>query len=181
MSDDVDRTPLRADAAYRVAGDHILSRRFEDELTLINLQDGGYFAAGGAASAVWQAFEAPAFAGRVAEIVGSSHSGDAGVIRADIERFCAELLAHRLIVEHGLIEESATPAVMNEQAMASQTAVTPWPGLWIEAYGDMKELLLLDPIHDVGEGAWPPAPLIWKAPIGRSFRRYFALATPACA
>jgi hypothetical protein len=33
-----------------------------------------------------------------------------------------------------------------------------WPGSWFEVYGDMKELLLLDPVHDINQGAWPPLP-----------------------
>ena len=41
---------------------------------------------------------------------------------------------------------------------APAAVLQPWPGGWIEAYGDMKDLLLLDPVHDVGAAGWPGTP-----------------------
>jgi hypothetical protein len=150
MSDEAELDPSLGQTVYQIAGDHILSRQFEDELTLINLQNGDYFAAGGAALPVWKAIEANAAPSRIVETMSACHSGDNAAMAVEIARFCNELLAKGLIVEC-----TAEPATTLADLPAE---VTSWPGIWLESYGDMKELLLLDPIHEVGEGAWPPPP-----------------------
>jgi hypothetical protein len=136
----------------KLAGDHIVARRFEDEITLINLDTGDYFAAGGFAVDLFESLSGPVGVDGLMAMAHDRFAGDTALMDADIQRICAQFVAAGLIVDDATVAgRSVTAVTMAEDKPA-------WPGAWLEAYGDMKEMLLLDPIHDVGDGEWPPAP-----------------------
>jgi Coenzyme PQQ synthesis protein D (PqqD) len=138
--------------AYKIAGDHVVSRTFEDELTLINLATGDYFAAGGVALELWQTLAGPVSVRHLIKQVCSRYQVDPIVASREVQQLVDLFLSHALIVEVPSVEEPDTIERDDTRAQLD------WPGGWFEAYSDMKELLLLDPVHDVGEGAWPPKP-----------------------
>jgi hypothetical protein len=144
--------PSNQSNAYKIAGEHVVSRTFEDELTLINLATGDYFAAGGVVLDLWRLLETPVSVRHLIEQVCSCYQVDPTVASMECRRLVDLFLCHALIVEVPSVEE--TDAIERDDARARLA----WPGGWLEAYNDMKELLLLDPVHDVGEGAWPPKP-----------------------
>jgi len=76
------------------------------------------------------------------------------MVAAEVRRFVDLFLSHALIVELPGVQENGGEPIFGPAAEDRLD----WPGGWFEAYSDMKELLLLDPVHDVGDGAWPPKP-----------------------
>jgi hypothetical protein len=132
-----------------LAGDHIVSRLFEDELTLINLDSGDYFAAGGVVADIWHILATPTPLDRLIDKVSARYRVDPAVAAEEIRTHVAQLLAHGLIarVRPAAAEPRPPAPVPSEPA--------DWPNSWFETYSDMKDLLLLDPVHDVEDGVWP--------------------------
>lgn len=135
---------------FGIASDKILAKEFDGELTLINLATGVYFAAGGPAVDIWQA-------------LASGHPISAAAKRL-VSRYGiteSEALSHSLriastLVGYGLLAATASAAAEPDVSPLPSNADT-WSLPWIESYGDMQDLLLLDPVHDVEGGVWPKA------------------------
>jgi len=134
--------------AYEVADKNIISKLFDNELTLINLANGQYFAAGGSAVDFWELATVGAAPETVVEAIVTRYDASADVVRADIDRVA------ELFIQNGLIKTAAAKAININ--LPPPAAIKPWKAGWLEVYGDMKDLLLLDPIHDV-EQEWPEA------------------------
>jgi len=136
--------------AYVVAGDHILAKLFEDELTLVNLDSGEYFAAGGIAVDLWSELATPRNSAELAQAIIARYAATPDIVVAEVRKLLGDLSANGLVRQtEDVSGVPAVPAVVERK---------PWPGSWLEVYGDMKDLLLLDPVHDVGEAGWPPFP-----------------------
>src|SRR5262249_61396276 len=78
-----------------------------------------------------------------AEVTGESRDA----ITAAVDRFCPSLVEQGLIVERADID--GAPAF--DLSGAGSGLLEPS----FETYADMQDLILLDPVHEVGEGSWP--------------------------
>lgn len=142
------QTPVSHTLAYAAAGPHVVTQLFDGELTLINLDTGHYFAAGGPAVDVWEIVSAGAKASEVIDLVSSRYAAPGAIVNVEVVRI---LQSYR---DFGLISETPQAAAVRRTPIAPEAKT--WETGWIEVYGDMKELLLLDPIHDVASAGWPP-------------------------
>jgi hypothetical protein len=62
--------------------------------------------------------------------------------------------------EHGLVNSAPVTPGDPGAVTPVAAATTPYLAPVLNAYSDMKDLLLLDPIHDVAEEGWPiPKPV----------------------
>jgi len=64
--------------------------------------------------------------------------------------FVGELLKHNLVVE-----SNGTLSGAEDQMTWLSGTRQPFSAPVLNAYTDMEELLLLDPIHDVDQAGWP--------------------------
>jgi hypothetical protein len=71
-----------------------------------------------------------------------------------VENFVSDLLAHELLREWPEADPRAVPAAVPSP---QETARSEWTLPKLDVYSDMKDLLLLDPIHEVDEAGWPIA------------------------
>jgi hypothetical protein len=67
----------------------------------------------------------------------------------DVRAFVDRLVEHQLL--RGAANAAVTPAPLNEDQGRYAPPV-------VEAFTDMQELVLLDPVHDVGAAGWPNRP-----------------------
>src|SRR5262245_26357185 len=74
-----------------------------------------------------------------------------GAMPASVREFLSALL------EEGLVEATgqATSASNGAPAATNGAARRPFAPPRLERHTDMQDLLVLDPIHDVGETGWP--------------------------
>jgi hypothetical protein len=135
---------------YQVSGPKVIRESFEGEVILVHLDTGTYYSLRGAGAALWTMIEASASLEEIADGAAASYEATQAVILADLEAFVSELLAEDLISaaagSHSPI--STPPLSVGESRLPYQTPV-------LERFSDMQELLLLDPVHDVGEDGWP--------------------------
>jgi hypothetical protein len=123
--------------------------RLDDQVMMINLETGAYFALERPAADCWTALGAGAgFDGIVAEVV-AHFEVPADQAEADVETFLVSL------IDEGIVrwtDDAPLAPAPNAVVPAERLAYRPPQ---IEKHDDLEELLLLDPIHDVGPEGWP--------------------------
>jgi hypothetical protein len=122
--------------------------RLDDEVMVIDLKSGAYFAFIGAAADAWSLLaagqEPEAVAARLAERYDVAPETAGGDVRA----FAGQLVAE------GLLEDG--PAARTDVAdLGGPPGDTTYTAPAIEKYDDLADLLLLDPIHEVDGLGWP--------------------------
>ena len=141
------------DRAYQIEAASVVSDVIDGEAVMLHRSSGDYFSTDGAGCLIWQWIEVGRSRGRMQRDLEARFAADPGAIAAALDAFIVDLLSHQLVRE-------AEPAVEPEKAPApawsdDRVAFTP-PVLNI--YSDIRNLLLLDPIHDVAEEAGWPVP-----------------------
>ncbi len=137
---------------YTINQPSVVSETIDGEVVIVNLLTGHYFSAGGTGSLVWEWLGQGALPGAIARALSRRYAVDEPAAEAAVGAFLADLLTHEL-----LRERSEAPA--GDPFDPTDGAVEAERGEWVsptlEVYQDMKDLLLLDPVHDVDEAGWP--------------------------
>jgi hypothetical protein len=128
------------EARYRIRDREVAAKRFDDEVIIINLSKGMYYVAEGTGAWIWSAMADGHAPGRVVDFLAKAVDMDAATLSRDIRPFIDSL------VDEGLIEPA--PGATGGAAEPSG-AITAAPHIYapplLESYGDMTELLALDP------------------------------------
>jgi hypothetical protein len=125
--------------------------RLDDEVMVINLESGKYFALDGTASDCWARIAGGALASELVDLLVSSYEVDTQRATTDVEAFLSQLS------EGGVVEMA--PAVIEPGSPSGEPASgrRQYRAPTIEAFDDLEDLLLLDPVHEVDEQGWPIA------------------------
>ncbi len=138
----------------RINTPNVVGEEFEGEVVAVNLESGTYFSLLGSAADIWRLLSrAPATADEV--VAGLNQSLDcSGIdVAADVQQCLAELSGLDLITT----EPDTAPGVGVEAVAIDLTERRPYQPPRVEAFNDLQDILLLDPIHDVDEAGWPMA------------------------
>jgi hypothetical protein len=124
----------------------LISREFGDEVVIANYETGIYYSLGDSAARIWLALTAGYAAEEVAERLAAAAGPDGATVRASVNEFIDRLQSEGIIVPaDGVRERLDFPL----------TASEPFKPPVIERFDDLQDLLLLDPVHDVGDTGWP--------------------------
>ena len=127
----------------------IVADVFADETVLINVEKGLYFSMQGSATQIWQAFDMPQ---EVPAAVAALASGLSPAQREEVAATVAKMIEHEL-----LIEAEAPPAGDGTALLSLAAGAYVVPVLSV--FSDLAELIAIDPVHEVDEGAgWPVRP-----------------------
>ncbi|MBW0159687.1 PqqD family protein [Sedimentimonas flavescens] len=122
------------------AGPDIVFEEFDGDLVVLNLSTGRYFGFNPAAAVVWEALMAGSAPRDVAEAMLQTRG---------LNEFVAELRANDLVVASDMTPVDLAPSLATKLA-ALGTAPQ------LEAYDDLADLIVADPIHDTDEAqGWP--------------------------
>jgi hypothetical protein len=125
---------------YSVASADITHQLLDGEVVAIDFVGGNYYNLRGAAGIVFDALTQGVHTEQLPALFLDVPPGSIAQLDLLILRF----------VEAGLLKIAENP---------SPATTLPAPVAWVsptfDTYTDMQQLLLADPIHDVGEGAWP--------------------------
>lgn len=128
----------------------ILGEVIDGEVMIIDLVSGIYFNLTGISAATW-----PLLVGGVPlHAIAASVSGscepkvDAAAIARDLAVFVDRLVAEDIVRE---LSPATTPA-----AAVPPLDNATYTGFAINRYDDMRALLVVDPVHEVGDFGWPP-------------------------
>ena len=128
----------------------VVFENFGDETILLNLQSGRYFSLTPTGTYYWECISQGVGDVEAAARLCAAYP-DAPVTPA-LEALLADFLAENLIRRS-----------QNSRAISEVTITAELPTEYVRPemarYTDLQEMLLLDPVHDVGEAGWPePAP-----------------------
>ena len=137
---------------YVVNAPSVISEVIDGETIVLNFESGHYYSFNPSASEIWLSLAAGHTVGSMADRVASRFGVEASAIRRQIEDFI-----------HGLEAESLIRRAQDGLALSPPSAADGGPsGAFappaFEKFTDMEELLLLDPIHEVGDTGWPRKP-----------------------
>ena len=113
---------------------------------------GDYFSAEGVGAMVWQWIGEARSHDQIARALEASFSHSPGGIAAAVDAFLADLLKHDLIRE---IDPGDGPASGMSPLQTANLGGEFTPP-FLNVYSDMRDVLLVDPIHEVEEtSGWP--------------------------
>ena len=139
---------------YRVNSPHVVHEVFEDgEAAIINLKTGSYYSLDSVGATIWGLIDQGYSTGEIVEDLVQRYDGSLVAIVNDVGALVAALQAEDLIAPVATAEV-APKAGRPTTSPATKTA---YSAPAFERFNDMQELLLLDPIHEVGEAGWPHA------------------------
>ncbi len=124
----------------------LISRQFDDEVVLANYASGIYYNLDGTGAQIWLGIRAGRSVEQIVDGLFAVAKAERSVIDGQVKTFVDLLLKEGIIVAGAPTHSSSdwSPAVPSELAPPR-----------IERFDDLRDLLLMDPIHDVGENGWP--------------------------
>jgi len=137
----------------RVNSPNVIYETIEGEVILIDLKTGTYYSLRDSGAAVWQAIEQGAGEDGIAAELRSRYEASEEEIRDAVRRLLDEL------EREGLVRAEEGEAVSAAPASGNGAERLPFAAPVLEKHTDMQDLILLDPVHEVGAEGWPhPAP-----------------------
>lgn len=136
----------------------IVSETIDGEVIILNLDRGRYYSLTRAGTDAWNALGRAASAPEIVEELLARYRGT----RSEVEQAVEQLLDH--LRREELILPVPGVSVTSTNGSGSGSPVAPagerplFQAPVLQAYTDMEDLLLLDPIHEVDESGWPNRP-----------------------
>lgn len=145
---------IKKSTHLRVNVPQVVHETIDEEAIILNLNTGNYYSIEWPGTIVWDLISET---GNV-EGIKNAFLNIEGPKRNDIEQafnsFVTSLLNEELVVtaENG---EATSLEVDKKTEEEFKKAITKLDKLILNKYSDMRDMLLLDPIHDVDEKGWP--------------------------
>jgi len=138
---------------FRVNAPQVIAENIDGEVVLVNLERGIYYSTDQVGADLWDLIEAGRSVGEMREATRARYDAEGGEIATAVSSFLSELEKEELIVvvasaqkEGKKLETSPAGSMMDRPRFRPPT---------LNKYTDMRDMLLLDPIHDVEESGWP--------------------------
>ncbi|UXP32655.1 hypothetical protein N6H18_01560 [Reichenbachiella agarivorans] len=124
----------------------VSSELFDDEVVIVNLENGNYYSFGGSGIDIWKIIKDGVDLPNLKEIFENKYMFD-----QDQKKVFSQIINE--LIEEGLVVKSKDPSdkVSNELIFKHDSFK---PAI-LKKFTDMQDLLLLDPIHDVDATGWP--------------------------
>jgi hypothetical protein len=136
---------------FRINSPQVVHQTIDGEVVIINLESGCYYSLDNVAAEVWALLENHAAVGEVAHALGRRYDAAAETISSTVDHFVANLCDESLLLPS---PDATTRAGSNGMATAGDSRA-PFEAPTLQKYTDMKDLLLIDPIHEVDGLGWP--------------------------
>ena len=128
----------------------VVAEIIDGEAVIMDLATGHYFSAQHAGCDIWRGIELGASPSLIASFVSAAYGIRPEDASEAVTSFVDELKRRNLVRESTVTLPDADQPE-NWIARTGQPFTMPV----LQAYTDMEELLLLDPIHDVDQAGWP--------------------------
>src|ERR1051325_431223 len=137
---------------YGVNSPDVIHETIEGEVVVIDLRSGTYYSLREAGAIVWRALERGADEEEILAELERHDDGTLDEMRDATRRLLDELESEGLV----RVEESAG-AGGGAIGSTNNAARMPFRPPVLEKHTDMQDLILLDPVHEVGARGWPHA------------------------
>jgi hypothetical protein len=130
----------------------VVSEIIDGEAVIMNLKSGNYYSTEEVGSLLWSGIEQGMTYRQLLDHLTRAFGTVPKDLAAAIDPFIDELITHELVREAPA--ESAC-ALSDQVALPQVNGTREFRAPVLNVYPDMKDLLMLDPIHDVDEAGWP--------------------------
>ncbi|HDL20110.1 MAG TPA: PqqD family protein [Nitrospirae bacterium] len=142
---------------FRINKPHVINEIIDGEVVILNLDTGNYYSMDKAGADIWGLIEGDAGVGEIVEEIATRYAGKREDIEDAVDTLIKELIEEHLIVSvDGSGSEGDVVSAVRDKSV-NEKSLPEFKAPLLHKYSDMQELLLLDPIHDVGESGWPGA------------------------
>ncbi len=125
----------------------VVHETVDGEVVIVNLDNGLYFSTDQIGTNVWGLLAEGKPVDAILDWASTTY-GDHPETTADVNAFLTQLADNQLVVA---VEDAPEP----EPNIATPPVPAAYVRPELQVYSDMEELLLLDPVHDVGDAGWP--------------------------
>jgi hypothetical protein len=139
-----------SEPCYRINAPAVIFERFDEELVAINMDKGTYHSMAGSAADAFTLLAEEATAGELAGVLSSKYAATPEQIETALAPFLEQLSNEQLIVP----VETRKPR--DPLRIDGNDSGVPFAAPSLQAFRDLEGLLLLDPVHEVGDEGWPP-------------------------
>jgi hypothetical protein len=139
---------------YCVNEPSVISEVIDGETIVLNFESGHYYSFNPTASEIWMRVCAGHPVAAATECVARRFAGDPATIQSEVAAFVRRLEQEQLIRP----ATAGAPSAATATGTPSDPVVAAFASPDFEKFTDMEELLLLDPIHEVGDSGWPRKP-----------------------
>ena len=126
---------------FRINSPKVIHQIFDSEVVIVNLDSGNYYSIRGSGIDIWRHIASEHSREEIAAMFEAAEAA------GEVKSFFAELEREQLIVP---VEDEANTQE-KVKPLAPISFITPK----IDKFTDMRDLLLLDPIHELDESGWP--------------------------
>lgn len=138
------------DQRFTLNAPSVIGEAIDGEVMIINLVSGTYYNLRGAGAAAWPMLAAGLPVKTIVDSLAAAYGIGRDKVARDFTAFVDQLLAESIL---RAAEATAGPAVV-----ALPTGEAAYTGFNLERFDDMRALLVVDPVHEVGDFGWPPQP-----------------------
>lgn len=135
---------------HRVNSPNVIYETIEGEVILIDLKTGTYYSLRKVGAAIWQGIVAGADGEQIAQELRRRYQASDEQTNAAVTSLVGELERESLIVDDSEGKPAELP--ISEDSDGQRLPFEP-PSL--EKHTDMQDLILIDPVHEVGAEGWP--------------------------
>lgn len=125
----------------------VVAEVIDNELVAIHLGSGYYYHGNQTASHMWTLIAHHYTVGEMSETLAKLYKQSQETAAHHLDTFLTKLLHAKLIRKAGKKAQ--------EKLVVPLTLIGAYEPPTLKEHSDMQELLLLDPIHDVGDANWP--------------------------
>jgi Coenzyme PQQ synthesis protein D (PqqD) len=136
----------------------VVSNIIDGEAIMLHRVSGNYFSTEGAGSLIWQWIGEGQGRGRILDMLTEGFTSERAGIETAVDSFLAELATHNLIREIAGGDYPAAEATVEPPAGPMSAPGVRFAPPTLHVYSDIRNLLLLDPLHNVSEMAGWPTP-----------------------
>jgi hypothetical protein len=140
------------DRVYCIEASQVVSDIIDGEAIMLHRTYGDYFSADGVGGLIWQWIGEGLSRRQILNMLNARFSASPTEIATAVDSFLADLVAHKLVREIVEGDESGAEASIEPQSNPDAEFVRPV----LHVYSDIRNMMLLDPIHDADENiGWP--------------------------
>jgi hypothetical protein len=131
----------------------VVSEIIDGEAVIMDLASGHYFSMQHVGCDIWRSINGEGTRSAIVRSLVEGYVVDASEARRAVDSFVSDLIERKLVVE--MDGDGSASEVGTETAPQANEPRKEFTQPVLNAYADMQDLLLLDPIHDVDETGWP--------------------------
>lgn len=140
---------MNTDDRFRINTPLNACQIIDGEAVLISFETGSYYSSDGAGAHILSLLEPSGSLVEIVDSLADSYDADRDTLQRETEAFLTKLLEAKILIAAEAGAASAPCSLDPPEQKLKFSAPE------LNAYDDLQDLFLLDPIHDVGQSGWP--------------------------